>query len=200
MNLDNVDFHYIGGERYYSEGDVKQLFERNETETYIRIVELFDFDDDEFSRLIEFFNTCERYDDILIYIDSGGGKTNIKEKLHVLLDNYPNVTLVAGGELGSSAFHFFIEADCNKIVTDKVLACFHRHTIGININEEGNPKAEFENYIHKRKEFYKQYTESFMERCGFTKEEMDIVRQDKDLYITPDRLQKMMDRYDESRR
>jgi hypothetical protein len=200
MNMDSAPHIQVGGEKYYSEYTIQEVISSNHPPQSVRIVELFEFDDDMFSSLVEFFNTCNTDDKIMIFIESPGGSTNIKEKIHVLIESYPNVTLVAGGELSSSAFHFFVEADCDKVITDKVIPCFHRHTIHTSINEDAKPKGEFNKYVQNRREFYRKYTEEFMRKCGFTKDEIALVREDKDLYITPERLQEMMDEYDKKKK
>ena len=196
-NLLQEHQHVIGGEKYYSETYLKDVL--SGAESQIRIVELFEMEDAEFSRIVEQFNTFDLYDRIDIFIDSGGGSMTVKEKLSLLISQYPNVNLIACGQLASAAFLLFLEADCNKFVSDTATPCFHKLTLTTQTNEDGKPKREWDEFMSERgREFYSEYVKGVMDRCKFNKKERAVIEKDRDLYIRPERLMQMLENYVQS--
>lgn len=181
-----------GGEKYYSEGYIQQAIEEN---IPIRIVQLFDFTDDEFDRIVALFNEFSTFDRILVYIDSHGGSLAVKEKLEILFSQYPNLELISSYMLCSAAFNLFVELQCEKTVTEMTTPAFHQLTLNMEVNVQGKPKNELSEYLNGRRDYFQNYTNRIMDMCEFSAEERQVIEQDKDLYVSPERLVEMVNNY-----
>jgi ATP-dependent protease ClpP protease subunit len=85
-----------------------------------------DFAEEEVHKVLAFVNTLQPGDELDFYIHSPGGYNHVMEAIKSILENcgYP-VTLVASGEIASSAFLLFYFSNLNKVILPNVVAVLH---------------------------------------------------------------------------
>ncbi|WNN12348.1 ATP-dependent Clp protease proteolytic subunit [Chryseobacterium phage MA9V-2] len=157
------------------------------------------FDARMLNEVIDTINATDRgY--IKIMMCSEGGELYVMQALLDVIDQYHgsgiSIELIGYGELDSSAFEFFIRADCFKRLLPHTLGMFHAGSILMNRNDYGKAAYSSGKAIEDRAEqYYMPEIEKLMADCEFTVAEATAIREGNDVYFQHDRFQEILAAY-----
>ncbi|WIC41307.1 hypothetical protein MA9V1_043 [Chryseobacterium phage MA9V-1] len=140
---------------------------------------------------------------IRIMMCSEGGELYIMQAMLDLIAEYHgagiNFELIGYGELDSSAFEFFVRAQCHKRLLPHTLGMYHLGTVSMNRNDLGRPAYASGRAIEARAaQYYKPEIEQFMKDCEFSVGEATDIRKGEDVYFQHDRFQEIIANFDKN--
>lgn len=92
-------------------------------------------DYDMIERVIDFLSIIEHDEPYEIYLNSPGGLETTSQVLKELLDYDERVTIIACGEVSSSALFFFLSVKCKRKVLPGTMGIFHLpFFVGMEVN------------------------------------------------------------------
>lgn len=127
---------------------------------------------------------------VVIYLCSGGGFSWVADSVIDMINkNAGRTKLVAYGQISSSAFRIFMEAQCSKEILPNTYGMFHLSIRGITLNDKKQPHAPLDNFInnHLLDADYNT-TLQLAEKWKFTQEEIDKLNNGEDVYFPYQRL------------
>jgi len=129
-----------------------------------------------------------------IYFGSPGGINSIASAIIKLInDNKENIILYAYDQISSNGFKVFFEVKCEKMLIEDVIGMYHLTRIDeISIYEGGkmNNNNTYEQFARKSvSSFY--YLNKVHKYVNFTKEELEDIKNHKDIFFNYNRLMEM---------
>ena len=135
---------------------------------------------------IDFIN--ENQDELTIFLNSGGGNSNIKQVLlDILNENKERIMLKASYFIGSNAFRLFFEFEGKKKIMDATYGMFHLTIMEV-ATLENNETVESDKMTKENMLNFYFETIKFCERIGMTEEEIQKIKEGKDVYFNNKRL------------
>jgi hypothetical protein len=154
-----------------------------------------DFDSELLTKVTEAVNSdSER---ITMYICSDGGWVCVCQVLlNIINKNKDRFKLIGFENLYSSAFEFFVKAECEKELLPYTLGMIHQPTRTMSLNNNLKPFNEGNIASHER---VKKYTipkdEIFIKRLGLTPKELREYKKGNDVYFQYDRFLEVAGNY-----
>lgn len=140
--------------------------------------------------IIEVYNSLEKTDELIIYLNSSGGDYNAMEAILDLINNNKEITTLIGyGCLFSSAFELFFSVTCKKRLIGGCTGMYHQSVIDITVNEQW--KTEFQSDKSKKLYMMGYMHSKTLETCNRLKmsdSEIKSIKNGKDLYFDPIRM------------
>lgn len=141
-------------------------------------------------KVVGFYNSLKPEDKAFIYLCSEGGYVEAKEAIKSIIHKNSDITtLIAYGEIDSSAFELFFEANCDKEILFGTLGMYHQATASVIINENGAVKEKgskaTKEYLTR---ILKKETVTLCEKLGMSKQEIAKIKTGKDVWFQQDRL------------
>lgn len=127
---------------------------------------------------------------VVIYLCSGGGFSWVADSVIDMINrNAERTKLIAYGQISSSAFRIFMEAQCSKEILPNTYGMFHLSIRGITLNDKKQPHAPLDNFInnHLLDADYNT-TLQLAEKWKFTQEEIDKLQKGEDVFFPYQRL------------
>ncbi len=153
-----------------------------------------EFNDKTIIKFTEFLNNIELTEDIIIYLNSGGGDAYVTFCLLDIIHSYPGkITLVATGRICSSAFDLFFEAKVNKKILPRTIGMTHISTWKAIINSNLQGVDEFEIFKFEYLKDDHKYLDVQKKFINFSKEEVTQIRSGKELWLNTTRLNELLE-------
>lgn len=150
-------------------------------------------DDEMLDKLTKAYNEIEEKGGPLhIFFASEGGDVTTGEAIIELINRYTQATtFTVCGMIASMGFVIFAKVNCIKSILDNSFAILHLARWGTQILEGGKPLDDFSKFkeIQMRKGLKK--TIEFYEGLGLKEEEVQAMKEGKDLFLDAFRVRKM---------
>lgn len=160
-------------------------------------------DDKTLDELINVVNALDVNETLTLYIKGDGGETAVSNAIINILSNLSktnNVILVGYEMMCSSHFNIFFETLCSeKILLSDTKGMCHKPFWNIRVSENAQIKNDlFEHFKKAVMEECRTFTD-LTKVVKFTKEELRELRNNKDIYILPNRMKEMLE-YNKTKR
>lgn len=160
-------------------------------------------DDKTLDELINVVNALDVNETLTLYIKGDGGETAVSNAIINILSNLSktnNVILVGYEMMCSSHFNIFFETFCSeKILLSDTKGMCHKPFWNIRVSENAQIKNDlFEHFKKAVMEECRTFTD-LTKVVKFTKEELRELRNNKDIYILPNRMKEMLE-YNKTKR
>lgn len=160
-------------------------------------------DDKTLDELINVVNALDVNETLTLYIKGDGGETAVSNAIINILSNLSktnNVVLVGYEMMCSSHFNIFFETLCSeKILLSDTKGMCHKPFWNIRVSENAQIKNDlFEHFKKAVMEECRTFTD-LTKVVKFTKEELRELRNNKDIYILPNRMKEMLE-YNKTKR
>ena len=154
-----------------------------------------DFDSELLTKVTEAVNSDSEI--ITMYICSDGGIVCVCQVLlHIINNHKDRFKLIGFENLYSSAFEFFIKAECEKELLYNTLGMIHQSSRSIYLNDDLNGSNENNKATMKRvKEYTKPNDDIFIKRLGLTPKELREYKKGNDVYFQYDRFLEVVENY-----
>ena len=136
-------------------------------------------------------------EEITIYLFSDGGCNSVCNVLLNIIENDRDRFKLFGYELlSSSAFEFFVKAECKKELMPLTIGMIHQGFRTVSINDNLKPSDRFnKEIIEKTKRYAKNDDENFIQKLGLTPKELREYKKGNDVYFQYDRFLEIIDNY-----
>lgn len=148
--------------------------------------------------LEKFFQAVNSPDEIIrIFLCSDGGKVAVLDAMLYTINLDPKRFKIVGyEELCSSAFEFYIRANCEKTLLPGTIGMCHQTATGITVNDNCKPSYyDGEAYLKRCKNHHRPMLLDFMNQCEFTDKEKKKVKKGHDVYFQYDRFKEIENAY-----
>ena len=144
-------------------------------------------------KLANSINQLKSAEKLFIYFASGGGDIEaIEPFIHIINNNIDIIEIVAYGEIKSSEFEIFFKCMCHRILLNNTLGMYHHSKVTVNINENGTPSTKFDHANKVWTKNLRDQTISFCKGIEMTDKEILEIKQGKDVYFQPKRMQELL--------
>jgi hypothetical protein len=147
-------------------------------------------------KIIDAYNNLGSDEGLFIYLNSNGGLTKVTEAILDIInrqDNAVRTTLIGYGELGSSAFHLFYSAKCDRELTPGCHGLYHQSSMSVDMNENGRPSYTYSKFQEKYlKNFCKKATLDFCNDIGIIGDQLALIKRGKDVWFQPHEMQQFL--------
>ncbi len=144
------------------------------------------------NRLIAAYNQKPLDEGMDIYMSSLGGSVWSAQVLVDIVSAQPNTTLIAYGNIASSAVYFFTHVQCEKKMLDSCYFVLHQSSWSVEMKETMAAVSDDDKIkIKLLKDYGNTKTKEICEIYRLTEEEKEKIRVGKDVYITQARLKKI---------
>lgn len=128
--------------------------------------------------------------EVVIYLCSGGGFTWVADAVIDMINkNAERTKLVAYGQISSSAFRIFMEAQCSKEILPNTYGMFHLSVRDITLNDKKEPHSPLDKFVHNHLlDTDYSSTLQLAEKWKLTQEEIDKLNNGEDVYFPYQRL------------
>ena len=154
-----------------------------------------DFDSELLTKVTEAVNSPD--EEITIYLFSDGGCNSVCNVLLNIIENDRDRFKLFGYELlSSSAFEFFVKAECKKELMPLTIGMIHQGFRTVSINDNLKPSDRFNKEIIERtKRYAKNDDENFIQKLGLKPKELREYKKGNDVYFQYDRFIEIIDNY-----
>ena len=128
-----------------------------------------------------------------IIFASNGGENSSAMALVYLINSHKAITnLTAYSHIFSNGFRIFFEAECTKQILPETIGMYHLVRSNAIIFEGGvTHNADFDEFLKRDLNSF-NYFEKTNELVNFSKSEISHIKSNRDLWLTNERLQKML--------
>jgi hypothetical protein len=138
------------------------------------------------NNVIRQFNYC-------IYLTSCGGFVEGEQIIKNIINMEPHrFRLIANGEISSSAFQLFFDANCDKTIMPGTYGMFHLSRIPVEINQMGDGHSECDRFQLKHFTKEGKAVLKWCESVGMNDKEIQQIASTTDVYFSTDRLKEMI--------
>lgn len=133
-------------------------------------------------------------EEIIIYLDSPGGRLSYGEIILDVIDKYKDrITLIASGEIFSCAFNIFFFSNCKRKILTSAIGMAH-YAWSIAPTDGESIKGDINKFvIQSMKEDKVLYIAKLKEK-GLSRKELKQIEDGHDCFFTTERLQELLDR------
>lgn len=159
---------------------------------------LFHYEPFKKEMLEKFFQAVNSPDEIIcIFMCSDGGKISVLETMLYTINLDPKRFKIVGyEELCSSAFEFYIRANCEKTLLSGTIGMCHQTATSVTVNDHGKPSYyDSEAYMKRSEKYYLPELNDFMVKCEMTDKEKKRIKKGHDVYFQYDRFKEIENSY-----